>query len=251
MSYRPTIYKLAKGQRNYLEIINHFITSWYEIGVKQCDFDLFNFGDFWGVKISKKVNELLNYLTYLNCTVVQGKKRMIYTAIEYLFPMQNLKIVYDKNTHFLYLFQEGRQDFYYGIPQEYLQEENPPIFRLIKRNKEIIRIEDSNLLEFLISHICIRASKIRVKSFRMFITEDDETRNKIEKVCKLFDNKTVFKKVTIFEKENAIASIEKDDDIRDILSINTWNMGEKEFMKQVIDILEWNGWSDNTFRYKM
>jgi len=251
MSYRPTIYKLAKGQENYLEIINHFITTWYEIEMKQCDFNSCDFEKFLGVKISKKLNEFLNYLTCLNYTLVQGKKRMIYTAIEYLFPMQNLKIGYDEDTRFFYLFQEERQDFYYGIPQEYLQEENPPVFRLIKNNKEIIQIEDNNLLEFLISHICVRASKIRVKSFGMFITKDDETRNKIEKVCKLFEYKTVFRKVTIFEKDNAIASIEKGDDAADILSINTWNIGEKEFMKQVIDILEWNGWSDNMFRYKM
>ena len=252
MSYRPTIYKLAERQENSLEIIKHFITTWYDIEIKQCDFTVCDFGNFFGVKISKNLNDFLNYLTCLNYTVVSGKKRMMYTAIEYLFPLQNLKIGYDEKTRFVCFFQEGKRDFYYGIPQDYLQEENPPVFRLIKNTKEIIQVEDNNLLEFLISNICIQASKIRVKSFGMFISKDNETRNKIEKVCKLFEHKTVFKKVTIFEKDNAIASIKKGDDLlSDILTVNTWNMEEKELKKQVVDILEWNGWSDNTFRYKM
>ena len=231
MSYKPTIYKLAEGQENYLEIINHFITTWYEIEVKQCDFDFCDFEKPLGVKISKKLNQFLNYLTCWNYTIVRGKKK-IYSGVEYLFPFQNLKIGYDKNVHFLYLFQEGKQDFYYGIPQKYLQEENPTIFRRIRENKEITQIEDNDLLNFLISHICTRASKIGVRRFSMFIPKDDEIRNKIEKVCKLFEHKTIFRNITIFEKDNAIASIEKSDVLMDILTVSVWSKGESEFTKE-------------------
>jgi len=209
MSYKPTIYKLTEGQENYLEIINYFIKTWYEIEVKQDDFNLYDFDKLLGVKISKKLNQFLNYLTCLNYTIVRGKKRMIYSSVEYLFPLQKLKIGYDENNRFLSLFQEGGQDFYYGIPQEFLLDENPLIYRLIKNKNyigkeyEITRIEDCDLIEFLVSHICRYACKIGVKSFSIF-EEPTKTRNQIEEVCKLFNHKTVFGKVTIFERDNAM-----------------------------------------------
>jgi len=39
--------------------------------------------------------------------------------------------------------------------------------------------------------------------------------------------------------------------MKDIFKVNCWSKEEKEFMKKVSDIFEWNGWSDNTSRYKL
>lgn len=237
MSYQPIIYKLLDKKQNPLEIINHFISSWYEIDHDFQNINSFDFGKLFGIKISKEINLLLNYLTHLNYTIVRGKKRIAYTAIQYLFPLQNLKIGYDKELQFLFLFQEGGQDFYYGIPYEHLQEENPAIFRLVKY-KDISLIRDSNIIDFLISHIAIRATKVGIKGLMMFISNEEESK-KVEDVCNLYEYKIAFENFTIFEKENSIAAIDKKEklNMHNIFIVNNWSKENKDFSKQVSNML--------------
>jgi len=248
MAYKPVIFKLVETN-NPFEVLSDFVRDWYEINLRFISYD---YSDLFSVKLSNNVNKLLNFLVSLNCTTISGKKRLAYNAFGYIFNAQSFLIRYDEDLKFLIFLQEGKQDFYYGIPFEQLQEENPPIYRIVRnRNKEFIFFEDSKLIDFLVFHLCVNASKIGVKGYSMFLDEGEECLNKMEIFYRLFEHKTVFDKVIVLEKENAIATIKKGENIEDILWINKWVKDEKDFTKEIVDIFDWNGWSDNTGRYKL
>lgn len=248
MGYKPVIFKLVEVN-NPFGVLSDFVRDWYEINLR---FTSYDYGDLFSVKLSNNVNRLLNFLVSLNCTTISGKKRLAYNAFEYIFNAQSFFIRYDEDLKFLIFLQEGKQDFYYGISFEQLQEENPPIYRIVRnRNKEFTFFEDSKLIDFLVFHLCVNASKIGVKGYCMFLDEGEECLNKMEIFYRLFEHKTIFDKTIVLEKENAIATIKKGENIEDILWINKWGKDEKDFTKEIVNIFDWNGWSDNTGRYKL
>jgi hypothetical protein len=81
-----------------------------------------------------KIIDLLNSLTELYHSLIHGKRKCIYNGVDYIFRIGKLIIGYDKSINYLYLFQEGNKDFYYGIKYEYFMDKNPHIYRLVKSN---------------------------------------------------------------------------------------------------------------------
>lgn len=248
MGYKPILFKLTEKNSPF-EILSDFIRDWYEINLR---FTSYDYSNSFPAKLSENINKLLNFLVSLNCTTISGKKKLAYNAFEYIFNAQSFFIRYDEDLKFLIFLQEGKQDFYYGIPFEQLQEENPKVYRMVRNSdKTFTFFEDSKLIDFLVFHLCVNASKIGIKGYSMFLDEGEECLNKMEIFYSLFEYRTNFDKVIVLEKENAIATIKKGENIEDILWVNKWEKDEKDFTKEIIGIFGRNDWSDNTGRYKL
>jgi hypothetical protein len=248
MGYKPLVYKTTN--ENFIETMYQFTESWYEIKLSK-DIEEYNFRVLFGIKISNTINKLLNFFMKLHYTVVYGKKKYMYNGLDYLFKPQfkTFNVLYDKKLNVLFLFQEGVQDFYFGIKNENFTEDNPMIYKILNTKKSAEYYKYYELKDFLVYHICTVASKIRIKSYKMFI--EDNMENKLKSFKELFEYEKQFTNFTIYEKENVIASITKDEGIRPILTVNVWESNVEETINEITKIFNWNGWSDNNERYKL
>ncbi|MDY0986012.1 hypothetical protein SOM12_01180 [Flavobacterium sp. CFBP9031] len=254
MSYSPIIHTI--NNRNIFIVLIQFIKTWYEIDLLQTE--EINFGDRLGINISENINKVLNLFSDLNNSIIYGNKKYIHSAFDYIFTNQRLIISYNKKDDFLLLLQEGQQDFFYGIKKIDLLKENPTIYRFIINSKtqEITYYEDLCLSNFLIKHICTNCSKIKTKSYMyLFPKNHDAIKNKIAELINYFNFKTSFDKITILEKNDAIAFIDytEHDYSSEFysLTINKWEEKQKDITEKIVEIFEWKGWSDNTNRFKL
>ena len=130
MVYNPVIFKL-KDNSDPFEIFCTFVRNWHEIDIRLSTGD---YGGLFTIRISENINKLLNFFIGLNCTSISGKKCIAYNGFKYIFHGQNLLIRYDETLNHLIFLEEGAQDFYYGISADNLNDENPYIYKLVKRN---------------------------------------------------------------------------------------------------------------------
>ena len=253
MSYIPIIYTIKKNT-DFISVLTRFVETWYEFEVI-APRNTIDYGNRLQIEISQNINASLNFLESLNNVLISGNKNFAYTGFNYIFRRQSLNIGYNKEINFLFLLQEGQQDFYYGIHKNELLNDNPKIYRFIRDNKtkEISYFQDNNLLEFLVSHICTRASKIKTKEYLHLIKKtDSKTDNKIKEFKKIFKHETKFADFLILEQENLIATIgHKEDDEYIDISINKWNEKQNDITEKIVELFEWKGWSDNNLRYKL
>jgi len=254
MSYNPIIHTI--NNTNIFIILRQFIKAWHEIDLLPNQ--EINFGDRLGINLSKNINELLNFLSDLSNSTIYGNKKYIHSAFNYIFTNQQLIISYNKKDDFLLLLQEGQQDFFYGIKKNDLLKENPTIYRFIinLKTEEITYYEDLNLSNFIIKHICTNCSKLKTKAYSYLFSKDDElVKNKITELINYFDFKTSFDKITILERNDAIAFIDytEHDYSSEFysLTVNKWTEKQKDITDKVVEIFEWKGWSVNTNRFKL
>jgi hypothetical protein len=249
MGYKPVVYKINSD--NLIEIMYQFVENWYEI-VTNKDIEKINFGNIFKINISNKINDLLNFLVGLNHSTVYGKKLYMYSGFNYIFKRwsKSQEIFFDKKLDILFLFQEGFQNFYFGIKRENLLEDNPSVYKIIKNKDAFEYYRDLNIIDFIVYHICTNAAKIGIKSYSLFIENGMETQ--LKQFEKLFEHKKQFSCFTIYEKDNVIASIDNGTDImKPIVTVNKWEKKDKEITNKIIDIFNWDGWSDNNGRYKL
>ncbi|WP_338840124.1 hypothetical protein [Flavobacterium ginsenosidimutans] len=255
MGYTPILHTI--NNKNIFTVLRKFIKTWYEIDLLQTDKEI-NFGDRFGINISENINNTLNLFMDLSNSIFYGNKKFLYSAFNYIFTNQSLIISYNRKQEFLFLLQEGQQDFFYGIKKNDLSEENPKIYRLVinLKTKETTYYEDLDLTNFLIQHICAKCSKIKTKSYSyLFSKNDNLMNNKIVELMNYYDFKTSFDKITILEKNDTIAFIDytEHDYSSEFysLTINKWTEKQKDITEKVVEIFEWKGWSDNTSRFKL
>ena len=179
MNYIPIIHTI--NDKNIFIVLREFIKTWYEIDLIQPEEEI-NFADRLGINLSDNINNVLNLFTDLSNSIIYGNKKYIHSAYKYIFINKQLIISYNKKDEFLFLLQEGQQDFYFGIKKNDLLQDNPIIYRFtinIKTN-EMIYYEDLNLCNFIINHIFANCSKIKTRSYvYLFPKNDDITKHRI------------------------------------------------------------------------
>ena len=253
MSYKPIIYKI--NSNNFIEKICQFVESWYGININN-KMEEINFENIFNIKISNNINKMLNLIFTLNHSSMHGKKLYIYNGFNYIFKCRSKTqcMIYDKKLDTLFLFQEGNQNYYFGIKHENLLENDPPIYKIIICKSNVEYYEYFNLIDFLVYHICTRNGKIGMKSYMLFVENNMEA--ELKEFEKIFEYKRQFNNFIIFEKENVVASIEYENIIignhvkKPILIVNKWKNDDKETENKIINIFNWDGWSDNG-RYRL
>ncbi|ABQ07685.1 hypothetical protein [Flavobacterium johnsoniae] len=252
MNYIPLIHTIT--DENIFSVLRQFLKTWYEIDLLQSDKEI-NFGNRLGITLSKNINDLLNLFTDLSNSIIYGNKKYIYSSFNYIFIDQRLVVSYSKKNDFLLLLQEGQRDFFYGIKKEDLLKDNPIIYRCIIdiKTKEVTYYKDLSLNNFIIKCICTNCSKLKTKSYKILLPKKDNLiKDKIDLIVSYFDYNTSFDKITFLESNDTIASIYNDESSDyNLLEINKWTEKQKEITEKAINIFDWNGWSDNSHRFKL
>ncbi len=248
MNYQPILNTI--NDSNFYEKIVNFIESWYEI--KIFNNEIIDFEKIYKSKLSENINKTLNLFLNLNNSLFIGNKKT-YTVFEYIFKNQSFKIGFTEKYNFLFLLQEGEQDFYYGVRKSDLLEENPFVYRYYKDSKtgQLKKVKDNRLSTFLFLLICSRASKIKTREYILWLKNNDKSKEKIKKLSSVFEYKFEFGKKTIFEKENALACIQNYSSKDIIITVNKWNEKDKIFTKEIKEIFGENAWSSNNYRFKL
>ena len=258
--YKPVFTDIPSDITGRWDLMKKFIEQWHEVKFVNIplSFDEIDLG----IQVSDGIKRCLHFLMEIQFTQIVTLNKKRYSLANYIFHDMQLCFGYDKEFEALLLFKNKEypaRPIYWGIDKTDLMKDDPKLVVIsssetvntyIKRPYED---ESITLTEYFIKSLFCDAGKPKTKGFTVFIRNDDVSRT-IEKLELIFTSKFDIPHAIIFEKNNAIASLQSEARLNDV-SILWVCLFEKDtsFMKEINEAFgqENVSWSDNCSRYKL
>ena len=237
-----------------------FIEQWHEVKFASIPLSFDNVD--LGIQVSSGIIRCLHFLMKMQFTQIATSNKKRYSLLDYIYHDKRLCFGYDKDFEALILFQDldkgkyAQRPSYLGICKSDLMSDDPPLVRVSSNNTlndYHKKPENEKLTEFFTKNIFCDAGKPKVKGFAAFIRNNDVPHT-IEKLELIFTSKFDMPHAKIFEKNNAVATLQNEPYLNDV-SILWVRLFEKDisFMKEIDEAFgqENVSWSDNCSRYKL